>query len=261
MKIAAIGFCCIDVYENIGKRYATGNGIDCIVNLAKKGIEASAVTVVGTDEYGKEMFDLCRAYGIDSSHIQVQPGDTSVFRMALKNGVDRVHLENIPGVMEHYVPTPEDIAFTKSHDFVHTDMYGHVLHLLPEFRAAGCRIILDFSLNKDFKLLAPVLSNTDYGFFSFEEKTEEARDFLKKAYSYGPKLVTATFGEEGSMCYDGKTFYEYGIVKVPVVNTVGAGDSFIAGFTYGLMQGWDVPECLKSGAETSAEIVQLFNPY
>ena len=38
MNMAAIGFCCIDVYENIGKRYATGNGVDCIVHLARRGI-------------------------------------------------------------------------------------------------------------------------------------------------------------------------------------------------------------------------------
>ena len=37
MNMAAIGFCCIDVYENIGKRYATGNGVDCIVHLAGRG--------------------------------------------------------------------------------------------------------------------------------------------------------------------------------------------------------------------------------
>ena len=57
MKVAAIGFSCIDVYQNLDKRYATGNGIDCIVNLAKRGIQTSAITTVGTDSYGKEMLD------------------------------------------------------------------------------------------------------------------------------------------------------------------------------------------------------------
>lgn len=261
MKIAAIGFCCIDVYENIGKQYATGNGIDCIVNLAKKGISSSAVTVVGTDAYGQSMFELCRQYGIDTSHIQVQPGDTSIFKMALRNGVDRVHLENISGVMEHYVPTEEDIAFTEQHEYVHTDMYGKVLHLLPRFRKAGCKIVLDFSTNHDFERVGPVLANTTYGFFSFEKYTDDIQDFLRKAHSYGPHTVTATFGEEGSLCYDGQKFYRQGIYQVPVVNTVGAGDSFIAGFMYGVMQGMDLPACLDSGAKLSSEIVQKFTPY
>ena len=49
MNMAAIGFCCIDVYENIGKRYATGNGVDCIVHLARRGVSTAVVSVVGTD--------------------------------------------------------------------------------------------------------------------------------------------------------------------------------------------------------------------
>lgn len=34
MKIAAVGFTCIDIYENLNnKKYATGNGVDVLINL------------------------------------------------------------------------------------------------------------------------------------------------------------------------------------------------------------------------------------
>ena len=229
MKVAAIGFCCTDVYENLNRHYPTGNGIDCIVNLAKRGIQTSAITAIGKDIYGKEMLDLCSKYGIDSTHIQINKGD--------------------------------DITFAKTHDYIHTDMFGHVLHLLPEFRNAGCKIIFDFSLNKNFDELSTILPNIDFGFFSFETYSENVKDFLKKAHSYGPKIVTATFGTEGSMSYDGKSFYNQSIYPAEVVNTVGAGDSFISGYVYGLIQGLDIPGCLDCGARTSAEIVQKFEPY
>ncbi|MEH7121344.1 fructoselysine 6-kinase [Neobacillus vireti] len=261
MRIAALGFCCIDVYENINRHYATGNGIDCIINLSKKGIKSSAVTVVGTDQYGKEMLETLNNYNIDTSHIQVRDGYTSIYRMTLKNGTDRVHLENIEGVMENYAPTPEDIEFVKQHEFVHTDLTGKVLHLLPEIKNAGCKIVFDFSIRKNEDDLQKILPYVHYAFFSCEKKDDSIKDFLIYAKSFGPELVTATYGEEGSMCYDGDNFYEHGINTVPVINTVGAGDSFIAGFIYGIMQGWDIPACLKSGADLSSEIVQLFNPY
>ena len=260
-KVAAIGLCCIDIYNNINKHYATGNGINCIVNLAKRGIQTSAITTVGNDDYGKEMFALCDKYKIDSSHIQINKGSTSVFYMTLRNGTDRYHIKNIPGVMENYVPSKEDIQFAKTHQYIHTDMYGHVLKYLPEFRDAGCKTIIDFSLNKDFEKLIPVLKNTSYGFFSFEKRDDSITDFLLKAYSYGPEIVTATFGTEGSLSYDGTKFYNMGIYPATVVNTVGAGDSFISGFTYGLIQNWDIDHCLDCGAKTSAEIVAKFNPY
>ena len=46
-----------------------------------------------------------------------------------------------------------------------------------------------------------------------------------------------------------------------VVNTVGAGDSFLAGFMHGIMTGKSIPECQKEGADLSAKIVAMFDPY
>ena len=49
--------------------------------------------------------------------------------------------------------------------------------------------------------------------------------------SRGPQLVIAMRGEMGSLCFDGEGFHEFGIVKCDnVVDTMGAGDSYIAGF-------------------------------
>lgn len=85
--------------------------------------------------------------------------------------------------------------------------------------------------------------NVDYVFLSYEQEDEYIREHIKRIHSFGPKIVTATLGEHGSISYDGETYYRYGIVPTEVVNTVGAGDSYIAGFTYGIMMGWEVPRC------------------
>lgn len=55
--------------------------------------------------------------------------------------------------------------------------------------------------------------------------------------------------------------HEFGIVPTRVVNTVGAGDSYIAGFTYGILNGWSVPACMQKGAEVSSAVVSKFEPY
>lgn len=50
--------------------------------------------------------------------------------------------------------------------------------------------------------------------------------------------MIATFGKLGSIAYDGSTFYKGEIVPVEhVVNTVGAGDSYFAGFISGIIDG------------------------
>ena len=68
-------------------------------------------------------------------------------------------------------------------------------------------------------------------------------------------------GEAGSLADDGSEFFKMNAETVPVVNTVGAGDSYIAAFTYGLSLGEDIPACMLRGKERATKIIQQFNPY
>ena len=68
--VAAVGFCCADVYEKLNKFYPTGNGIDWGVHLARMGVPVSVVSVVGTDSYGEKMKEALAAEHIDISHLR-----------------------------------------------------------------------------------------------------------------------------------------------------------------------------------------------
>ena len=64
------------------------------------------------------------------------------------------------------------------------------------------------------------------------------------------------------MAWDGEKFYDCGVVKAEkVVNTIGAGDSFIAGFLFGIVSGWSIDACLHKGAEVASGVVQVFEPW
>lgn len=262
MQMAAIGFCCVDVYQDPPHSYPTGNGIDCILNLSKKGVQCSAVTAVGTDTYGRKMLQVLKQYSINTENIRVMEGNTSVYKMALLNGNDRVHLENMPGVMADYYPTKAELDFAAQHAYIHTDLAGKTLDNLDCLKTQGGKLVFDFSICKDEDTLRSILPFVNYAFFSCgEESVESAQSFLKTVSSAGSAIVVATLGERGSICYDGIRFYTCGITKVPVVNTVGAGDAYIAGFVFGLMHGLSVPQCMQSGSSFAADVVQRFEPY
>lgn len=263
MKVIGVGFSCMDVYEKLNKAYPTGNGVDWGIHLKRMGVPVSILSVVGTDAYGEAMKKALTKEGIDISYLHTAPGDTCRMMMDLKNGVDRVHLEEIEGVMADFALTEEDKEYIKTFDYMHTDLFGNVLKDLPELRAAGVKVVMDFSVFSDdpeyntdenFK-------NVDYAFLSYEQEDDYILEHLKRIHSFGPKLVTATLGEKGSICYDGENFHRYGIVKTEVVNTVGAGDSYIAGFTYGIIHNYTIEECMALGAKTSAGVISKFEPY
>ncbi len=58
-------------------------------------------------------------------------------------------------------------------------------------------------------------------------------------------IVILTLGCKGSILSDGKKIYKAIPPEVKVINPVGSGDSFLAGFAYGLYKSFHVMDCLK----------------
>ena len=66
--------------------------------------------------------------------------------MDLKNGTDRVQLEEIEGVMANYALTDDEFDFVAKHSMLHTDLFGKVLDKLPAWKAKGVEVVMDFSV-------------------------------------------------------------------------------------------------------------------
>ena len=268
MKAAMIGDNCIDVYrfidgKEVNRRYPTGNAVDTGVNLRKLGVPTAIISTTGSDPEGEWMIRTLTEEGLDVSHLKVGDGATAVTYMNM-NGNDRVHGEYIEGVLEHIVFDREDVAFAASHDLVHTALWGKAEDVLPDIKAAGNALIsFDYADRLEHPLVESTLPYVDYGFYSYhKERDAYIEGFLKDKVERGMKVAVATFGDKGSLAYDGKGFISYGICPAPhVVNTVGAGDSFIAGFLFGVLLGLPVRDCLAKGAEVAAGVVQVFEPW
>jgi sugar/nucleoside kinase (ribokinase family) len=54
----------------------------------------------------------------------------------------------------------------------------------------------------------------------------------KIIHSWGPKLVIVTLAELGSVIYDGERFVDIPPFQVNLLDSTGAGDTYMAGFTY-----------------------------
>ena len=195
------------------------------------GLVPSVVTAVGDDENGALMLSACAKRKVDTSHIRVVPGgQTAVIEMLL-NGRDRVHHRADKGVMIPYQPTGEDMDFIRSQDCIHTDLSWQVTGLLSDMRRNGTKIYFDFSKRYQHPDVPEILKNINYGIFSFEEENEEVRELLKMGCGLGAEILLATFGEKGSLAYDGSQFYRQPCIPAAkLVNTVGAGDSYGSGF-------------------------------
>ena len=71
---------------------------------------------------------------------------------------------------------------------------------------------------------------------------------------YNLKMLILTCGTNGSYVFTPGVVYLQETPKVPVADTVGAGDSFTATFTAALLKGKSVPEAHKLAVEVSAYV-------
>lgn len=79
---------------------------------------------------------------------------------------------------------------------------------------------------------------------------------LRDRYEVGAVVLTA--GGRGSFGYDGQQYWQHGAIEVPVVDTTGAGDAFLACMTAELARGQALPDaCRAAGAYAAMSVTRL----
>ncbi|MCM3881534.1 MAG: PfkB family carbohydrate kinase [Vicinamibacterales bacterium] len=68
---------------------------------------------------------------------------------------------------------------------------------------------------------------------------------LRKLRRLNPGVLCVTLGERGAAALEGDRFHLARAFSVDVADNTGAGDLFRAGFIYGLLNGWSVPDILR----------------
>lgn len=67
----------------------------------------------------------------------------------------------------------------------------------------------------------------------------------KELIKMGAENVCISLGKDGMVYLNESEIYEVKVPKIEAVNTVGSGDSTIAGFSVGILRGYEVEELLK----------------
>lgn len=261
VRIAAAGDNCVDLYEKEGKWYPGGNPVNVAVYVKRLGGESTYVGAVGTDAYGRAMLEAIQGKGVDVSHLKVLDGKTAVTQVEIVDG-DRVLGDYDEGVLAQFRLDAADIDFLSGYDMVVSGIWGMCERELPALKAKGATIAFDFATKLEHPIVEMALPYVDYAFFSIDEKSDaEIEAFLREIHAKGPQVAVVTRGEKGSMAYDGTAFYRYGIVPCEVVDTMGAGDSFIAGFLYAVCAGKSIPEAMADGAANSSITIGYFGAW
>lgn len=82
----------------------------------------------------------------------------------------------------------------------------------------------------------------------FNKSLKNQRDIIfygKKLIEMGSKNAIVSMGKDGAMFFDKNNIFYAPPIKGKLINSVGAGDSMIAGFVKGLKENMDIRDCFR----------------
>jgi sugar/nucleoside kinase (ribokinase family) len=235
-------------------------------NLAVLGAQVGFVTLVGKDALGKVALERLGESGVDLSRVRVHEGSTATgVTLLLPHGKDR-HILTYLGTMAEMRRRDLDLEYLKSarhfhlsSPFLQRALEPDLPALFRDLKDAGLTISLDTNDDPSGRwggVLPELLELTDVLLpneaeacrIAGKENLNEALDELARRVP----CVAVKCGSRGSVVRLGAKRFHVEAVPVTAVDTIGAGDSFNAGFLFGWLKGWPADQCAYAGNITGA---------
>jgi fructokinase len=239
------------------------------------GADARIVSRVGQDESGEHLIRSLAELGVSTAGIsRDESHPTGTVEVEL--GPDGQPTYIIPAgvAWDCMQADPPLIALMEEADAVcfgtlgqRARMSREAIHRLVRATPAGALRIFDVNLRQDFfsaevihhsLQMANVLKLGDGELpviASLLSLGGTVRRQLGELFDrYALRMVAYTRGASGSILWDGKHWCEHTGLSTEVADTIGAGDSFAAAVTQGLLLGWPVERISDAANEVAAHV-------
>jgi fructoselysine 6-kinase len=226
--------------------YSGGNAFNVAVQIKRAGGAVRYFGALGADARSRFILHGLQANGLDTDGVVRLDGETAITKIRLTPDGDRVFESEDFGVTADYYPDAASFRAIAQADWIHIGM----LPRADEFRRALTAVGSTATVSQDCAVSAGS-DNLDVGFFS-AGADGDAETTAADAVSKGIGLAVVTRGAEGAIAYDGDHWWAQPAVPATIVDTTGAGDSFIAGFIVSRLRGRDVSSSLEMGAQRAA---------
>ena len=263
-KLLTIGDNNIDIYRQSGIAYPGGNCSNVAAYAALNGYDSAYIGVVGNDDMGTIMQRGLESAGVDISHMITKPGSSSVACISVEDGdrlfsdYDRSIIDNNPIQFDN-----DDLDFIKGFDLIHSSIYSEFAEgEFSRLASLGIPIVYDFSVEwhesynersdeeylnelrpKSSDFLQRTCAKIDYAFLSCSHISEqESLEIIKQCVHWGCKTAVGTRRLNGAYAFDGHEVYHQNAYKTDIVDTLGAGDSFLTRFILTYFEGIQILE-------------------
>lgn len=249
----------IDMLET----HVGGNGPNTAGALGRLGAEVAVVGRVGDDLYGRFLLERLGGWGVKTGGVlRDAEAATGVTLVAVDHTGERSFIHHF-GANARF--GPEDVDWDLLSGVRHLHLASCFVlpgldgqpaaEVLQEARRRGCSTSIDVCWDREERwltLLRPALPHVDYCMPSQEEAERltgrtEPREIASVLRDAGCAAAVIKLGERGVFYSGGEGEWHIPAFRVPVRDTTGAGDCFIAGFLHARLCGWELPRALRFG--------------
>jgi len=269
--------------ETVGKGYQAelgGSAVNAAKIMAALGLPATFIGKVGKDVFGQEVSKLLEKRGIKSALIMSPEAQTNLGLNFISS--DGKNIQAVVGdanksltpeeVQEEIKKIIDDVEYLYLGGFLKLKKFQQViLELAQEAKEAGTKIILDHgrvtndTSTEQLQLVKKLVALADYYFPSEDEllavwQAKNVEAAIQTACAQTQAVIAVKMAEKGAIgCETKGKPITVPAFKVEPINTVGAGDSFNAGFIRAQTLGYDLEQSLKFANATAAVKISQTN--
>jgi sugar/nucleoside kinase (ribokinase family) len=224
---------------------------------AKLGLKVAFIGLCGNDVFGRFMLEEMEKRHVDVSEVILREDQQTGFSVILNRSQDRAIL-TYSGLISSLkaADIPRDLLRKCRHlhvssYFLQTELQAGLPDLFAEAVDLGLTTSLDTNYDpaEKWEGFDRLLSSTRV-FFPNEREAlslSGAAELEQAAARISPlvEMLVIKLGQKGAIAFQGDEIIRVDAIPVEVVDTVGAGDSFAAGFIYGYLKGWDLKRSLE----------------
>ena len=223
---------------------------------ARLGLKIAFIGVCGDDVFGRFMLDEMQKRNVDVSNVIARNGQTGL-SVILSTGTDRAILTDMGLISALQASDIPDALLRQTRHlhvasyFLQTNLQPSLPDLFRRARELGLTTSLDTNYDPSEKWIGfdELLSVTNV----FLPNEKEAKSLSRKmdidlaAEELGGRvdMLAVKLGPDGALGVSASKKVRVTSIPVKVMDTVGAGDSFNAGFLYGYLHKWDLEKALR----------------
>ena len=258
-KVIGIGEAVLDIIFKDNKPVEAvpgGSAFNAITSLGRCGVSTSFISEAGNDHVGKYIIEFLKSNGVNADNVTTFPDSKSPVSLAFlneKNDAEYIFYKDHPhDQLEFTYPDiqPDDIVLFGSFYAVSPVIRPQLVGLLDYARSHGAIIYYDVNFrpaHKDevIRITPNLIENLDYADivrgshedFATLYKKEDADKVYNAEISFYCRQFIYTHGSQPVEVRGGRDMKKaYPVPDTKVVSTIGAGDSFNAGFIFGMLK-------------------------